>query len=236
MGCLKTDDLFFCSSVKCRNPSHGIALRAPLSQFFSALYLKPLDDALSRMDIVYVRFQDDILALCKSKRQLNRCRSRMMEVLGERQLKLSRKKSRMGTITDSFHFLGIHYSLTQPENYTNVKQANDDAIELTQSAQSLVKLGGGIHCSTSTACRFAYYTACTDITQSTRERKTNGRRSGLSCKDQTLFRSMGALVGKNSKHMGFSKSSGTIHYGVLAGSTGKDCRRCPLNSHYRIIQ
>ena len=72
--------------------------------------------------------------------------------------------------------------------------------------------------------------------QSTRERKTNGRRSGLSCKDQTLFRSMGALVGKNSKHMGFSKSSGTIHYGVLAGSTGKDCRRCPLNSHYRIIQ
>ena len=27
-----------------------------------------------------------------------------------------------------------------------------------------------------------------DITQSARERKTNGRRSGLSCKDQTLFR------------------------------------------------
>jgi hypothetical protein len=56
------------------------------------------------MDIVYVRYQDDILALCKSKRQLNRCRKRMMEVLGERQLKLSRKKSRMGTVTDSFHY------------------------------------------------------------------------------------------------------------------------------------
>ena len=51
----------------CRNPSHGIALRAPLSQFFSALYLKPLDDALSRMDIVYVRYQDDILALCANR-------------------------------------------------------------------------------------------------------------------------------------------------------------------------
>ena len=155
-----------------------------------------------------------------------------MEVLGERQLKLSRKKSRMGTITDSFHFLGIHYSLTQPENHISVKQANDDAIATTQPAQYLSKMGGGgSHCSTSTACCFAYYTACTDITQSTRERKTNGRREGSPCKDQTLFRSMGALVGKNSKHMGFSKSSGTIHYGVLAGSTGKDCRRCPLNSH-----
>lgn len=127
----------------CRNPSHGIALRAPLSQFFSALYLKPLDDALSRMDIVYVRYQDDILALCKSKRQLNRCKKRMMEVLGERQLKLSRKKSRMGTITDSFHFLGIHYSLTQPENHISVKQANDDAIATTQPAQYLSKMGGG---------------------------------------------------------------------------------------------
>ena len=126
-----------------RNPSHGIALRAPLSQFFSALYLKPLDDALSRMDIAYVRYQDDILTLCKSKRQLNRCRKRMMEVLGERQLKLSRKKSRMGTVSDSFHFLGIHYSLTQPENYTSVKQANDDATAATQPDQHLIKLGGG---------------------------------------------------------------------------------------------
>lgn len=42
-----------------KNPSRGIALRGPLSQFFSALYLKPLDDALSSMDIVYLRFQDD---------------------------------------------------------------------------------------------------------------------------------------------------------------------------------
>ena len=129
-----------------RNPFHGIALRAPLSQFFSALYLKPLDDALSRMDIVYVRFQDDILALCKSKRQLNRCRKRMMVILSERQLKLSRKKSRMGTVTDSFHFLGIHYSLTQPENHISVKPANDDAM-IDHSPCSIFNraAGGGRH-------------------------------------------------------------------------------------------
>ena len=95
-----------------RNPSHGIALRGPLSQFFSALYLKSLDDSLSSMNIHYLRFQDDLIAFCKTKRQLNRCRRRMMEVLNERQLKLSRKKSRMGSISDSFHFLGIHYSPT----------------------------------------------------------------------------------------------------------------------------
>jgi len=32
-----------------KNPDFGIALRGPLSQFFSGIYLKPLDDALSKM-------------------------------------------------------------------------------------------------------------------------------------------------------------------------------------------
>jgi retron-type reverse transcriptase len=34
-----------------KNPDNGIALRGPLSQFFSALYLKPLDDAFDSMDL-----------------------------------------------------------------------------------------------------------------------------------------------------------------------------------------
>ncbi len=36
-----------------KNPDTGIALRGPLSQFFSALYLKPLDDAFDEMDVAY---------------------------------------------------------------------------------------------------------------------------------------------------------------------------------------
>lgn len=112
-----------------RNPSHGIALRGPLSQFFSALYLKPLDDSLSDMNIHYLRFQDDLIAFCKSKRQLMRCRRRMMEVLNERQLRLSRKKSRMGSIEAGFHFLGVNYSPTQWENNTTATHANDDYID-----------------------------------------------------------------------------------------------------------
>ena len=121
-----------------KNSSYGITLRGPLSQFFSALYLKPLDDALSSMDIVYLRFQDDVLALCKTKRQLNRCRRRMMEVLHERQLSLSRKKSRMGLIKDGFHYLGVSYSSTQPENNTEVIYAND-----ARYLDKMIERGGG---------------------------------------------------------------------------------------------
>jgi len=48
-----------------KNKDHGIALRGPLSQLFSAIYLKPLDDAFNDMDVTYVRYQDDIFILCK---------------------------------------------------------------------------------------------------------------------------------------------------------------------------
>ena len=52
-----------------KNPDHGIALRGPLSQFFSGIYLKPLDDAFDMMDVTYLRYLDDVLVLCKTKRQ-----------------------------------------------------------------------------------------------------------------------------------------------------------------------
>ena len=40
-----------------KNSDNGIALRGPLSQFFSALYLKPLDDAFDSMEVTYLRYQ-----------------------------------------------------------------------------------------------------------------------------------------------------------------------------------
>ena len=100
-----------------------------MSQFFSGIYLKPLDDAFDQMDVTYLRYQDDILVLCNTKRQMHRvCRRRMMEVLQERQLRLSRRKSRMGCINDGFHFLGIDYLPTRMEDKTNVTHVNDDSI------------------------------------------------------------------------------------------------------------
>ena len=104
-----------------RNPDKGIALRGPLSQLFSGLYLKPLDDTLSDMvGVTYIRYQDDVVVFCKTKRQLNRCKRKMMEVLRERKLSLSRKKTRIGKVEDGFHFLGIDHPGTRTrEEYTD---------------------------------------------------------------------------------------------------------------------
>ena len=109
-----------------KNPDYGIALRGPLSQFFSALYLKPLDDSFDAMDVTYLRYQDDIIILCQTKRQLERCKQRLMDVLQERRLQLSRKKTFIGSIDKGFHFLGINYLKTQPSDGTNVTQASSD--------------------------------------------------------------------------------------------------------------
>lgn len=124
-----------------KNPSRGIALRGPLSQFFSGIYLKPLDDAFNNADVTYIRFQDDCLVLCKTKRQLNRCRRHMMKVLQERRLRLSRKKSRMGSIESGFHFLGVNYLGTQTSDKTNVIHARHDLTVLTSTDHYLVNRG-----------------------------------------------------------------------------------------------
>jgi len=125
-----------------KNPTTGIPLRGPLSQFFSAIYLKPLDDAFSKMDVTYVRYQDDLIVFCKTKRQLNRCRRKMMDILHERQLKLSRKKSRIGLVSKGFHFLGIDYPGTQPRGHT--KAAADSISTLPKRNGYILDTGGGV--------------------------------------------------------------------------------------------
>ena len=126
-----------------KNPDHGIALRGPLSQFFSGIYLKPLDDAFSKMGATYFRYQDDILILCQTSRQLTRCKRRMMEVLHERRLSLSRKKTRIGCIEKGFHFLGIQYLGTQTSSNTDVTQVNERSVIQIDSAHNPTSWGGG---------------------------------------------------------------------------------------------
>jgi RNA-directed DNA polymerase len=128
-----------------KNPNQGIALRGPLSQFFSALYLKPLDDAFDKMGVTYHRFQDDLLILCKSHRQMNRCKQRMQAILKERRLSLSRKKTRIGHINRGFHFLGIHYPGTQTQDNIIVTQAKTQSFSPSISEHNLPKVGGGRH-------------------------------------------------------------------------------------------
>ncbi len=92
------------------------------------------------MDVAYVRYQDDLIVLCKTKRQLNRCRRKMMNILYERHLTLSRKKSRIGSIEKPFHFLGIDYPGTQPLEDTTVVLEDFPHARTIRKAREQVKV------------------------------------------------------------------------------------------------
>jgi len=95
------------------------------------------------MDVTYLRYQDDLVILCKTKRQMNRARRRMMQVLHERRLSLSRKKSRIGAIDNGFHFLGIDYPPTQPVDNTKRTQAKH-VFDAQSCAVQLLPIWGGV--------------------------------------------------------------------------------------------
>ena len=94
------------------------------------------------MDVDYLRYQDDIIILCKTKRQLNRCYRRMQNILQERSLRLSRKKTRVGAIAQGFHFLGIDYPATQPQDNISVTQVSNEITSDVKPVQFLNKTGG----------------------------------------------------------------------------------------------
>ena len=150
-----------------KNSDYGIALRGPLSQFFSGIYLKPLDDAFNQADVTYLRFQDDVLILCKTKRQLNRCKRRMMNVLQERQLRLSKRKTRIGEIESGFHFLGIQYPPTRTADNTSIAPV-DDGVIVDAKPRSVNIEGGVFFIAKSITRRFTHCSARQNIAQSTR--------------------------------------------------------------------
>lgn len=70
----------------------------------------------------YKSIQHHVLIEDIKRHYLERCKRRMMTILKERHLQLSRKKTRIGSISGGFHFLGINYLETQAPDSTNVTQ------------------------------------------------------------------------------------------------------------------
>lgn len=118
------------------NPNRGIALRSPLSGFFSGLYLKAIDDCFTSCEVDYFRYQDDLLILCYSHRSFKRCQARLLRLLKEKRLSLSAKKTKMGKIEQGFHYLGIDYLWTQTMNNTS----NSQCVEKESTSMSLCKI------------------------------------------------------------------------------------------------
>ena len=105
-------------------PYQGLPCKSSLSSFFAALYLKPLDLLFEeRSDVLYLRYNDDILILCQTRRQFVKVKKKLARVLKQLRLKLSPTKTRMGKLHQGFHFLGIDYQVAQTPEPTQCRGA-----------------------------------------------------------------------------------------------------------------
>ena len=94
-------------------PTKGIPLSSTLSPFFGALYLSALDKAFNQKNMFYLRYQDDIIVLAKTKRQYTKARKKVFSILRGLRLRVSSRKTSMGVIEKGFHYLGVDYKVAR---------------------------------------------------------------------------------------------------------------------------
>lgn len=99
-----------CRGENYRDIKRGIPLRAPLSPLMGALYLLPLDQAMARHKVTYVRFMDDWVILSPNRGRLCRAVATMNRVLSSLGLEQHPDKTFIGRIERGFDFLGVFFN------------------------------------------------------------------------------------------------------------------------------
>ena len=89
--------------------TQGISLGCPLSPVLGALYLKPLDGLMERLDLPYVRYMDDWVTLAKTRWALRRVVQQVNTLLDNLKLEKHPDKTFIGRIDRGFDFLGYRF-------------------------------------------------------------------------------------------------------------------------------
>ena len=74
-----------------------------------AVYLKPLDDLMERLDLPYVRYMDDWVILAKTRWALRRVVQQVNAILDNLKLEKHPDKTFIGRIDRGFDFLGYRF-------------------------------------------------------------------------------------------------------------------------------
>ena len=74
-----------------------------------ALFLKPLDDALEKMEVFYIRFMDDWVVLATTRHRLRKAVRVVNRCLERLQVSQHPNKTFVGRTSKGFDFLGRHF-------------------------------------------------------------------------------------------------------------------------------
>lgn len=87
----------------------GIPQGSPLSPLLANLYLDDLDEAFIEKDLRFVRFSDDFIILCRSRKAAEQALEVTGEVLEALKLGLKETKTRITDFEEGFRFLGVDF-------------------------------------------------------------------------------------------------------------------------------
>ena len=91
-------------------PTEGLMQGGPLSPLLANIYLDELDKELEKRGHCFVRYADDLIILCKSKRAAERTLEGVTKFVEERmKLKVNRDKSGVAHLTQGVKFLGYGF-------------------------------------------------------------------------------------------------------------------------------
>jgi RNA-directed DNA polymerase len=80
-----------------------------ISPVLANIYLHDLDMALEERGTAWVRYADDVVALCRSREETEQVLETIRETLSGLGLRLSVQKTRIVHMEEGFDYLGWHY-------------------------------------------------------------------------------------------------------------------------------
>jgi len=92
-----------------RHETTGTPQGGIISPVLANIFLHDLDMALERRGTAWVRYADDVVALCRSREEAEQVLAFIREILHGLGLKLSLEKTRIVHLDEGFEYLGWHY-------------------------------------------------------------------------------------------------------------------------------
>ena len=108
-------------------PEEGTPQGAVISPLLANLYLHPVDVAVAAAGYRMIRYADDFVIMCRSRKEAEEALERVRELTQARGLSLHPEKTRLVAVADpgaGFDFLGYHFEARHP---LAAKEESDEA-------------------------------------------------------------------------------------------------------------
>lgn len=124
-------------------PGRGIVQGSPLSPLLANIYLDALDEEIEKLGVKLVRYADDFVILCKSRKKARKVLQHCVDVLNDHGLKVHEGGTRIVKFDEGFDFVGYMFirSLALKEKKEPDEVPSDKRPKSTVTEEGVIELG-----------------------------------------------------------------------------------------------